>query len=164
MVRYRSQPERRALDVGFGALAGDLRNDARVVVLERTNLADASDAVHEAIDVVTIDVSYVALADAVPQLEPLAFATGADLVALVKPMFELKAGVLPPDARLDEAVANAVSGIQRTPWRVVATCESPIRGARGAREAFVHALRVSHDLSTVPSDVHLRTSGGTMDI
>jgi len=58
------------VDAGFGQLAGSLRQDARVVNLERTNLGALDRRpVPEPIDVVTIDVSYVALAVAVPRLE-----------------------------------------------------------------------------------------------
>jgi 23S rRNA (cytidine1920-2'-O)/16S rRNA (cytidine1409-2'-O)-methyltransferase len=134
-----------AVDVGYGQLRGELRSDARVVNLERTNLADVgvvlpSDMV---VDVVTMDLSYVALAEAVPQLEPLPFATEADLIGLVKPLFELRLAEPPIDEdELEQAVTHAVQGIEwsRT-WRVVATMPSPVRGRNGAREWLIHARR-----------------------
>jgi 23S rRNA (cytidine1920-2'-O)/16S rRNA (cytidine1409-2'-O)-methyltransferase len=79
-----------AIDAGFGQLLGSLRQDERVVNLERTNLgALTKTTVSESVDLVTIDVSYLALADAVPQLEVVSFAPGAILIALLKPMYEL---------------------------------------------------------------------------
>ena len=79
-----------AVDVGFHQLRGWLRQDPRVVNLERHNLAvvDRS-VVPEPVDVVTLDLSYLSVAGALPHLERLCFAPGADLVALVKPTFEL---------------------------------------------------------------------------
>ena len=87
-----------AVDVGHGQLLGSLRQDERVVVLERTNLAALERRlVPDEVEVATIDVSYVSLAVAVPQLGRLAYAHGADLLALVKPMFELGLGAPPTD-------------------------------------------------------------------
>jgi 23S rRNA (cytidine1920-2'-O)/16S rRNA (cytidine1409-2'-O)-methyltransferase len=129
-----------AVDAGHGQLLGSLAQDDRVVHLEATNLGDLSrELVPEAVGVVTIDVSYLSLALAVPQLANLEVERSADLVALVKPMFELGLGSLPPDDRLDEALAAATAGVSAAGWRVVAATESPIRGGRGARELFIHA-------------------------
>lgn len=96
-----------AVDAGFGQLRGSLRNDPRVVNLEGVNLAEVE--IGEPVDVVTVDVSYLALADAVPQLERLVFAPGAQLVALVKPMFELHAAQ--PPERPERAVPLACEAI-----------------------------------------------------
>ena len=126
-----------AVDVGHGQLVGSLRQDPRVVNMEGTNLAAA--VVPEPVDVVTLDLSYLSLADAVAQL-PCQLAPGADLVALVKPMFELHLDHAPTDrASLDRAVALASAGIEAAGWRVVAHMDSPVTGAKGAREGLVHA-------------------------
>jgi 23S rRNA (cytidine1920-2'-O)/16S rRNA (cytidine1409-2'-O)-methyltransferase len=132
-----------AIDAGYGQLRGNLRADSRVVNLERTNVAQLSPAVvPEPIHVVVIDCGYLALAEAVPQLAPLLFAPDAELVALVKPMFELGLGAPPADvATIAHAVAHARAGIERAGWQVVAECPSPVRGGRGAIEHFVHAVR-----------------------
>lgn len=132
-----------AVDVGYGQLLGSLRQDERVVVLERTNLAALDHTlVPEPVDVVTIDVSYVSLATAVPQLNRIAPANGADLVGLVKPMFELGLAQ-PPTAETDlqRALAAATAGIEAAGWRVVAAVRSPVEGARGAAELLLHARR-----------------------
>jgi 23S rRNA (cytidine1920-2'-O)/16S rRNA (cytidine1409-2'-O)-methyltransferase len=134
-----------AVDAGHGQLLGSLRQDERVVNLERTNLADLDPRlVPDEIGVVTVDVSYLSLTAAIPQLNGrVLFAPRADLVALVKPQFELGLG-RPPTAAdaLAEALERAVAGIGRAGWRVVAAAESPVRGSRGAVEFLVHAVRL----------------------
>ena len=132
-----------AVDAGHGQLAGSLRQDPRVVNLERTNLGDLSPAlVPDAIELVTVDVSYLSLAAAVPQLERIAIAPDADLVALVKPQFELGLADAPDDPdRLAAALGAAVNGVAAAGWHVVGTIDSPVRGAGGAREMLLHARR-----------------------
>src|SRR5262249_33207119 len=132
-----------AVDAGFGQLRGELRADPRVINLERHNLGDLDVAVvPEPIEVVTIDVSYVALAAAVPQLERLHFAAGAHLVALVKPVDELKRTGVPTAAiDLNDAVARARTGIEQVRWEVFGVIPSPVLGARGAREFLLAATR-----------------------
>jgi 23S rRNA (cytidine1920-2'-O)/16S rRNA (cytidine1409-2'-O)-methyltransferase len=139
-----------AVDAGYGQLRGALRNDSRVVTLERTNLGDLSAIPSDAkIDVVTMDLSYVSIADAVPQIETLTFSTDADLLALVKPMFELGLDTAPAD---DESLVRArdlaVSGVAAAPWRVLGTMPSPVTGGRGAREWLLHARRSLEALGT----------------
>jgi 23S rRNA (cytidine1920-2'-O)/16S rRNA (cytidine1409-2'-O)-methyltransferase len=132
-----------AVDAGFGQLLGSLRQDPRVVNLEATNVA-ALDVrlVPDAIDLVTIDVSYLALAAAVAQLDPLTIAPGADLIGLVKPMFELRLATAPTDPMLvDAATERAAAGIVAAGWQVIGSMASPVLGGRGAVEALVHARR-----------------------
>ena len=132
-----------AVDAGHGQLRGDLRNDARVVNLERTNLGDLSAIPRgEVIDVATMDLSYLSVADAVPQIETLEFSPDADLVALVKPMFELGLDTPPSDdPSLHRALDLAVAGVERSPWRVINTMPSPVTGSKGARESLLHGRR-----------------------
>src|SRR4051794_36798369 len=131
-----------AVDAGHGQLAGRLRQDPRVVNLEATNLGSLScQLVPDPVDVVTLDLSYLSLADAVPQLAALDLAAGVDLIALVKPMFELHLDHAPTDPdSLAAAVTAARAGVTAAGWTVAATMESPVRGARGAVEALLHAF------------------------
>jgi 23S rRNA (cytidine1920-2'-O)/16S rRNA (cytidine1409-2'-O)-methyltransferase len=132
-----------AVDAGFGQLLGSLRQDPRVVSLEATNVA-ALDIrlVPDAIEVVTIDVSYLALAAAVAQLDRIAVAANADLIGLVKPMFELRLATAPSDPVLvDAATDRAAVGIVAAGWEIMGTMASPVLGGRGAVEALVHARR-----------------------
>ena len=132
-----------AVDAGHGQLLGSLRQDARVVNLEATNVAQLDgDVVPDVIDVITIDVSYLALADAVAQLDRVCVAPDADLIGLVKPMFELRRATAPVDDESVEAAADrAIAGIEAAGWRVLGRIPSPVRGARGAPEMLLHARR-----------------------
>jgi 23S rRNA (cytidine1920-2'-O)/16S rRNA (cytidine1409-2'-O)-methyltransferase len=132
-----------AVDTGHGQLLGSLRQHERVVNLEATNLgALSTDLIPDAIDVITLDLSYLAIAAAVPQLEAIAIADDADIVALVKPMFELGLDAPPTDrARLQGAVTRAADGVAQGPWEVLGRVASPVRGANGAVEFFIHAHR-----------------------
>jgi 23S rRNA (cytidine1920-2'-O)/16S rRNA (cytidine1409-2'-O)-methyltransferase len=113
------------------------------VNLEATNVAALdTHLIPETIEVVTIDVSYLALAAAVAQLDRIAIAPGADLIGLVKPMFELRLARAPVDPEtVDAATARAVAGIAETGWEIVGVMPSPVLGGRGAVEALVHARR-----------------------
>lgn len=132
-----------AVDVGFGQLLGSLRQDSRVVVCERTNLAELDRRlVPEPVDVLTIDVSYVSLATALPQLGRLQLASGARLIALVKPMYEL--GLQrPPEsaAQLLAAVDQVRRVLRRLPWSGAEVMRSPVQTGSGAQELLLYARR-----------------------
>jgi 23S rRNA (cytidine1920-2'-O)/16S rRNA (cytidine1409-2'-O)-methyltransferase len=132
-----------AVDVGYGQLLGSLRQDPRVVTLEATNIADLNtETVPVTVNLVTLDLSYLALADAVPQIEGLRVDVKADLIALVKPQFELRLPQPPASERdLYEALRRASSAINLGPWLVRSSIRSPVRGARGSVEFLVHAKR-----------------------
>ncbi len=132
-----------AVDAGVGQLLGRLRLDTRAVNLEGTNLADLStDLVPESVELFTMDLSYLALADAIPQLETLRISQDADLLMLVKPTFELRRGSLAATAEdLAEASERVAQAADLSGWRVGHTCAAPRTGQRGAVETFVHARR-----------------------
>jgi 23S rRNA (cytidine1920-2'-O)/16S rRNA (cytidine1409-2'-O)-methyltransferase len=135
-----------AVDAGYGQLLGSLRQHPAVVNLERTNLAELSRAlVPETIELVTADLSYISLARALPQLEGrVDLAADADLLAVVKPQFELALPESPRSPRqLSEALERARAGATRAGWRTVGATESPIRGSRGSVEFLLHARRRS---------------------
>ena len=133
-----------AVDAGSGQLRGWLRADPRVVNLERTNLADVGPhVVPEPVELVTLDLSYLAVAAALPQLDRDVLAPTAALVALVKPTYELHAAKLADDpARVAEAVRSVCERMAQEGWAVQATLPSPVTGSRGAVEVFVHAVAV----------------------
>jgi 23S rRNA (cytidine1920-2'-O)/16S rRNA (cytidine1409-2'-O)-methyltransferase len=144
-----------ALDAGVGQLRGWLRADPRVVNLEGTNLGALTRAsLPEPVDLVTMDLSYLSVADALPQLSHAPLATGARLVALVKPTYELHRATLAADrASVERAVAQAVAAMEREGWDVAQAVPSPVPGSRGALEVFVSARLRSR---TTP-----RVSGGS---
>jgi 23S rRNA (cytidine1920-2'-O)/16S rRNA (cytidine1409-2'-O)-methyltransferase len=132
-----------AVDVGVGQLRGRLRADPRVVDLERTNVADLDRRlVPEAVGLVTLDLSYLPVAEAIGDLDGLRYAPAAALVALVKPTFELRAGALVTDpAAVRAAIRRAGAAIGRAGWRVEAATLPAVTGRGGAVEAFVLARR-----------------------
>lgn len=132
-----------AVDAGVGQLLGRLRHDARVVNLEGRNVGELERAlVPEPVAVVTADLGYLALSDAIPQLESLDIAPDADLIALVKPTFELRRARLAA-APEDVAVATrrAAEAIKAAGWSPLGWCDALRTGRRGAREVFLHARR-----------------------
>lgn len=132
-----------AVDTGYGQLLGTLRQDPRVVNLERTNLADLDRRlVPPAIEVVTVDLSYVPLALALAQLERVRFAPHARLLALVKPTFELREGrPVNEPSDIDKAVDLASAAAADTGWRVERSIPSPVLGRARAPEVFLFATR-----------------------
>jgi 23S rRNA (cytidine1920-2'-O)/16S rRNA (cytidine1409-2'-O)-methyltransferase len=100
-----------AVDTGYGQLRGTLRQNPRVVNLERTNLADLNaHLVPDCIELVTVDLSYLPLADALGQLGHVTFSPNVELLALIKPTFELRQGrrVCDP-GEIDKAVGDGGS-------------------------------------------------------
>ena len=118
-----------AVDAGAGQLRGWLRADPRVISLERTNLARLTpDLIGEPAGLVTMDLSYLAVADAIGQLDRRLLAPDARLIALVKPTFELHAAALADQPhQVAAAVAAAVPGLDGHGWRVLGQAPSPIR-------------------------------------
>ncbi len=132
-----------AVDAGHGQLLGSLRLDPRVVNLEATNLADLGEhLVPEPVQLITMDLSNLAVARAVPQLPETILADAVALVALVKPMFELALPRLPTsEEQLNGAVDQAVRGVEAAGWTALDRMRSPAVGAHGAVEFFIHARR-----------------------
>jgi 23S rRNA (cytidine1920-2'-O)/16S rRNA (cytidine1409-2'-O)-methyltransferase len=133
-----------AVDVGHGQLAWRLRQDPRVVVLERTNARELSAAlVPDPVRLIVCDVSFIGLRTALPAALTLADEEAA-LVALVKPQFEAgrgqvgKGGVV-RDPEVHRAVCAEIEGwLAALPgWRVLGVCESPITGPSGNVEFLI---------------------------
>jgi 23S rRNA (cytidine1920-2'-O)/16S rRNA (cytidine1409-2'-O)-methyltransferase len=130
-----------AVDAGHGQLVGSLRQDPRVANLEATNLGALNlELVPDVIEIITIDLSYLALSDAVPQLETIRIAKNAHAVALVKPQFELALAEPPADrAQLARALRKARDGFVSHGWLVPDWIESPLLGRHGSVEFLLHA-------------------------
>lgn len=130
-----------AVDVAFGQMTGSLRNDPRVVNLERTNVASLSASViPEPVSIVTMDLAYLSVASAVAQLGSLdlPLVPGAALVAIVKPTYELGRRSLAADeASVRAAVVLAVEGITAVGWVPTAFTRPAVTGRHGAVEVFV---------------------------
>jgi len=136
-----------AVDVGHGQLAWKLRNDPRVVVLERTNARHLTAAeIPDAADMVVCDASFIGLETVLPAALALA-KPGAFLVALIKPQFEVgparvgKGGVVRDPALHDEVCARIAGWLPTLGWTVLGIEPSPILGPEGNREFLVAARR-----------------------
>lgn len=132
-----------AVDAGVGQLRGSLRADPRVVNLERTNLSTLGPRlVPERVDLVVMDLSYLAVSSALGQLGGLDLSPGAQLVALVKPTFELHSARLAdrPD-EVSAAVATARQSLRLHGWEPAGQVASPVAGGRGAVEVLLLAKR-----------------------
>ncbi|OLC54461.1 MAG: TlyA family rRNA (cytidine-2'-O)-methyltransferase [Acidobacteria bacterium 13_1_40CM_4_69_4] len=136
----RGAPRVYALDVGRGLLDWSLRTDARVVLLEGRNARHlAPGDLPEPVDLVVIDVSFISLRLILPPLPPL-LAPGADVLALVKPQFEVGRGevgrggiVRAPEKHLKTLRTIALAA-EAAGFRIRGACASPLRGAEGNRE------------------------------
>ncbi len=132
-----------ALDVGHNQLAWSLRNDDRVVSLERTHIKDlTAGALDPAPTRCSIDVSFIGLAKVLPWVAPH-LAPGARVVALVKPQFEAgrahvgKGGIVRDEAVRQRCVDDVRAVGQGLGWSVVGVVQSPIEGADGNVEFLV---------------------------
>ncbi len=137
-----------AVDVGHGQFDWRLRNDPRVVVLEKTNARYLSPAqVPEPVDLVVCDASFIPLRLVLPAALALTRPAGL-LVALIKPQFEVargevgKGGVV-RDPALHRRVCDDVAGWLQVEqgWRLSGIEPSPITGPKGNREFLIAASR-----------------------
>lgn len=126
-----------AVDVGYGQLAWSIRNDPRVICLERTNARYlTSEQISEPLDFASIDVSFISLGLILPALRPLLKADG-QVVALVKPQFEAgrekvgKKGVVRDPAVHYEVLEQFLNHADQADFSVKGLDFSPIRGPEG---------------------------------
>jgi 23S rRNA (cytidine1920-2'-O)/16S rRNA (cytidine1409-2'-O)-methyltransferase len=142
-----------AVDVGYGQLAWRLRQDARVTVVERTNARSLAPA-HLGVvpDLATIDVSFVSLTLVLPAVAAV-LAPAADVVALVKPQFEVgreqvgKGGVVRDPALREAAVVKVRQASEGLGFAVRAEAPSVLPGPKGNREVFLWLSRAPADRS-----------------
>ena len=135
-----------ALDVGHGQLHPRIRDDHRVIVLERTNIrATTAEMIGGAVDGAVADVSFISLTVVIPVLAALC-KPGSSMVLLVKPQFEAGRAVVSRGKGVvtDPAVHSEVrqlidETLVRAGCRVHGWMESPIHGGEGNREFLVHA-------------------------
>jgi len=136
-----------AVDVGYGQLAWKLREDPRVVNLERTNIRElTADRLGERPTLAVIDASFISLDKVLPPTLDL-LSADCEVVALIKPQFEVgrgevgKGGVV-RDVRKHELVVEKVrQTAEALGCRVLGVTESPILGPKGNREFLIHLCR-----------------------
>ncbi len=139
-----------AVDVGHGQLAWKLREDERVIVMEKTNARHLSrEQIPDPIDLIVCDASFIGLETLLPASLELA-APDADLIALIKPQFEVgkgevgKGGVV-RDPELHAEVCARIEnwlGAQEG-WRVLGVETSPLKGPEGNVEFLIGATKKS---------------------
>jgi 23S rRNA (cytidine1920-2'-O)/16S rRNA (cytidine1409-2'-O)-methyltransferase len=131
-----------AVDVGYGQLHYKLRNDPRVVSMERTNVRYLTE-LPEAIDLAVIDVSFISLRLALPPVFKL---VKYEIVALVKPQFEagrhqVKKGVVRDPTVHEQVIKDLIEWSTSQPWRITDVIPSPLKGPAGNIEFLSHWTR-----------------------
>lgn len=137
-----------AVDVGYGQLAWKLRNDPRVVNLERKNIRYLkAQEVGQKVDLVVIDTSFISVVKFLRNILPM-MRDGGEIVALLKPQFEVgrgeieKGGVVrerPKHQQVLDRISHFSGSIG---LKVRGTMESPLLGAKGNREFFIHLEKI----------------------
>jgi len=133
-----------AVDVGYGQLAWQLRDDPRVINLERCNIRHLQpETLADIPGLAVIDASFISLANVLPNTLYL-LSPEADIIALIKPQFEVgkgqvgKGGIV-RDAVLHEQVVERILTLAlNLGCRVEGVIESPVLGSKGNKEFLVH--------------------------
>ena len=133
-----------AIDVGYGQLAWSIRNDPRVVVMERTNIRNVTEEqVPDEPDLAAIDVSFISLKLVFPVLRRI-MAPTAEICCLIKPQFEAgrekvgKKGVVKEAATHAEVLENVIAYAGESGFSVRGLTFSPVRGPEGNIEFLGH--------------------------
>lgn len=136
-----------AVDTGRDQLHATLRGDPRVTLMEGTDIRRlTADDLPAVPDLAVVDVSFISLRLVLPALSAL-LAARADLIALVKPQFEVgrshvgKNGVVTDRAARDQAVAGVRAEAERLGWDIRGVIDSPLAGGDGNREFLMHGVR-----------------------
>jgi len=135
-----------ALDVGRGLLHWRLRQDPRVVVIERVNARDL-ESFPEPVSLVVIDVSFISLVKVLPAVRRAG--PGEEVVELFKPQFEVgrsevgKGGIVRSPAAVESALSRFRDWCRASGYAVLAEAPSEVAGAEGNREIFVHLRPVT---------------------
>ena len=133
-----------AVDVGYGQLAWSIRNDPRVVVMERTNIRHLKpEQIPDKLELSVIDVSFISLRLVLPAIRPLLTPAG-EVVCLVKPQFEAgrekvgKKGVVREVSTHIEVLETFVKDAEHADFYVENMTFSPVRGPEGNIEFLGH--------------------------
>jgi 23S rRNA (cytidine1920-2'-O)/16S rRNA (cytidine1409-2'-O)-methyltransferase len=132
-----------AVDVGRGQLAWKIRNDPRVIVLEKVNARFlSSEQIRQPVDLCVIDVSFISLTLILPRAFELITPDGV-ILALIKPQFELqrkdvgRGGIVRESALHEKAQQKIVNFVEQADYRVVGVVPSTITGTDGNQEFFI---------------------------
>jgi 23S rRNA (cytidine1920-2'-O)/16S rRNA (cytidine1409-2'-O)-methyltransferase len=135
------------IDVGYGQLAWKLRQDPRVVLIERTNIRYLErEKIPEEIDIATIDVSFISLIKVVPNVLEFLKENG-EIIALIKPQFEVgkgevgKGGIVKDEAKRLKAVDRVRENLEALGLQTIGVMQSPIPGQKGNIEYLIYMKR-----------------------
>jgi 23S rRNA (cytidine1920-2'-O)/16S rRNA (cytidine1409-2'-O)-methyltransferase len=135
-----------SVDVGYGQLAWELRQDSRIVVMERTNARYLSrEDLAEPIDLAVIDASFISLKLLIPPLLPF-FRESVSILALIKPQFEVgrgkvgKGGVVRDPALHQEVIDEIIDFCTTLELKSYGVTPSPILGPKGNKEFLIHLV------------------------
>lgn len=139
-----------AIDSGYGQLDQKLRNDSRVINMERTNIKDV-DSLPEPIDLFVIDVSFISLKKVLPQIititrnSKLEIGNSSNVIALIKPQFEVGKevadkyrGVITDESIREGVVKDIEDFSKEIGFKVEGITDSPIKGAKGNKEFLIY--------------------------
>lgn len=149
-----------AIDVGYGQLAWKIRNDPRVVVMERTNIRYVTpEDLGEPLDLSVIDVSFISLGLVLPVVKTLLKPTG-QVLCLIKPQFEAgkdkvgKKGVVRDPAVHEEVLQNFISLAKSLDFTIRNLTFSPVKGPEGNIEFLAHlSMQPGEDSYLAPGDL-----------
>mgnify|MGYP000775149071 CR=1 FL=1 len=149
-----------SVDVGHGQLDWKLRNDERVVCMERTNMRYMTeDDIDEKASFVSIDVSFISLTKILPAVYRI-LNTGGEVVALIKPQFEAgrekvgKKGVVREKSTHIEVIHKVIDYAMSIGFEVLNLEFSPIKGPEGNIEYLVHIEKSDEAIKEESVDIH----------
>jgi len=134
------------VDVGYGQVHEKIRNDSRVLVMERTNLRELT-TVGELVDLVTLDLSFISVLKVMPAVLTLLKNNG-QLLILIKPQFEArkedvgKGGIIKDAAIHKEVIDKITTAIQELGFACSGVIDSPITGTMGNKEFLAYFKRL----------------------
>lgn len=136
-----------AVDVGYGQLDWSLRNNDKVVVLERTNARHLTEKeIPEKIDLAVIDAAFISIKRLIPPLIPLFHENRVHILSLIKPQFEVergkigKGGVVRDPALHAEVISTIIDFISQLGLQHTKVTDSPILGPKGNKEFLIEII------------------------
>ncbi len=149
-----------SVDVGYGQLDWKLRQDSRVVCMEKTNIRYVvPEDIGEAVDFASIDVSFISLSKVLPAVRELLMDEG-EIVCLIKPQFEAgrekvgKKGVVRDPAVHEEVIEAVIACAKELGFAVKELEYSPIKGPEGNIEYLLHLKKGENSESAYSFSVH----------
>ena len=151
-----------SIDVGYGQLAWKLRNDERVVCMEKTNFRYLTDAdISDKPQFASVDVSFISLSKILPAAYTI-LSDDAEMACLIKPQFEAgrekvgKKGVVRDKKVHEEVIENVISSAEEIGFKVKGLDYSPIRGPEGNIEYLLHIAKSGENKTVdIEETVHL---------